>query len=177
MKNKPPHEDELWLEVQKTVKPLKKSKPVLAPDVLLPPKKQIQKNQEQVPFTLPQKPTSAPLQIRPEAHKPTLRKTKKIRSEDFLKLDLHGLTQDQAYSRLETFLFNAISNKIKVVMVITGKGKGEEGGILRQKLPLWLENMSLAKHIISYTHAAQHHGGLGAYYIYLRTRIKKIGTL
>src|SRR4051812_47457543 len=39
-----------------------------------------------------------------------------------LKLDLHGLRQDEAHSALRSFLARARQNDAKVVLVVTGKG-------------------------------------------------------
>jgi DNA-nicking Smr family endonuclease len=53
-------------------------------------------------------------------------------------LDLHGRTAHRAFHALETFLRAAQSDRIRCVEVITGRGSGEAGGVIRRELPLWL---------------------------------------
>jgi len=53
-------------------------------------------------------------------------------------LDLHGRTAQRAYHALEAFLRAAHSDRLRCVEVITGRGTGEEGGVLRRELPFWL---------------------------------------
>jgi len=82
-------------------------------------------------------------------------------------LDLHGQSKNDAYSTVTRFIQNAYTQQKRCVMIITGKGKANEG-ILRQNLPLWLQEDHL-KPIILKTHQAQpKHGGSGAFYIYIR---------
>jgi len=55
--------------------------------------------------------------------------------------------------------------------VITGRGspRGEAPrSALRQKVPLWLAESSLAPRIVAVSAAHQRHGGAGAFYVYLR---------
>jgi DNA-nicking Smr family endonuclease len=59
------------------------------------------------------------------AETPTVQKTRKIRRA---RIDLHGLTVDQALSRLGNFLEEQLQKSGKVeVMVITGKGIRSQG--------------------------------------------------
>lgn len=86
-------------------------------------------------------------------------------------LDLHGFTQEKAHAALRRFLLNAHTNNQRLVRVITGKGKREGEGVLRQKLLHWLEaDKALALLILALEEAALHHGGAGAFNIWLRKK-------
>ena len=55
------------------------------------------------------------------------------------RLDLHGLTQAQAHAALLRFLRNAHARDARLVLVITGKGRGAASrGVLRRQVPQWL---------------------------------------
>lgn len=84
------------------------------------------------------------------------------------KLDLHGCSQEKAYQRLQAFLHKSYESEKKWLLVITGKGSG----ILRSKLPDWLEHSAARVYILAFEEAHQRHGGSGAYYICLRKKLK-----
>ncbi len=71
-------------------------------------------------------------------------------------LDLHGKTAQAAFHALERFLHNARADQIRCVEIITGRGKGETGGVIRRELPLWLNLPSIRPLIL----AAAHPGGV-----------------
>jgi DNA-nicking Smr family endonuclease len=79
------------------------------------------------------------------------------------RLDLHGLTHDGAYRALLRFLFGAQAAGHKLVLVITGKG-----GVLRERLPLWLGQAELQPLVAGVNKAHVKHGGDGAFYVLLR---------
>ncbi len=91
------------------------------------------------------------------------------------RLDLHGLTQEQARMMLRVKLMQAHERGKRLILVITGKGKERTDefnrqivGILRQNLPLWLRQAPLSSIVLEVTPAQQRHGGEGAFYVYLR---------
>lgn len=100
------------------------------------------------------------------------------------RLDLHGLTQDQAHKSLHIFIGRAVASGWKNVLVITGKGKthynhglksyGEFGqeapGVLRRKVPEWLSEPSLRNMVLGYETASSSHGGSGALFVRLRKK-------
>jgi DNA-nicking Smr family endonuclease len=67
-------------------------------------------------------------------------------------LDLHGRTAQRAYHALEAFLRGAHGDRLRCVEVITGRGTGEEGGVLRRELPLWLNLAPLRPLILAAAH-------------------------
>lgn len=87
------------------------------------------------------------------------------------RVDLHGMTQDEAYSLLLNFLSRAYAGGVRYVLVITGKGTSKGGdGVLKRMVPAWLSTAPFRMFVSSHDHAARHHGGSGAIYIRLRRR-------
>jgi DNA-nicking Smr family endonuclease len=90
------------------------------------------------------------------------------------RLDLHGLTQAEAYDALLHFLRGRQVRGAKVVLVITGKGARGGGdphgerGVLKRMVPLWLRLPELRAFVIGFESAAIGHGGEGALYVRLR---------
>ncbi len=92
------------------------------------------------------------------------------------KLDLHGMTLDQAHPALTRFILAAQSSGKRLVLVVTGKGKDRDDGgpiptrlgVLRHNVPQWLAQPPLAQVVLQVSEAHLRHGGGGAYYVYLR---------
>jgi DNA-nicking Smr family endonuclease len=87
-------------------------------------------------------------------------------------LDLHGLTQVEAFSALRGFLAAAQARGDRLVIVVTGKGKAfsDEPGVLKRLTPLWLRAPELRALVLGFEEAQRHHGGTGALYVRLRRR-------
>ncbi len=94
------------------------------------------------------------------------------------RLDLHGLTLAEAHPELIRFVLNAQDQGLRLVLVITGKGKDRDDGLpiprrigaLRHQVPQWLRLPPLAPAVLQVTPAHARHGGDGALYVYLRRR-------
>jgi DNA-nicking Smr family endonuclease len=84
------------------------------------------------------------------------------------KLDLHGLTQSEAHGALLRFLRNAHARDARLVLVITGKGRGAEPGVLRRHVPQWLGLPEFRAFVVGFEDAHVAHGGEGALYVRLR---------
>ena len=92
------------------------------------------------------------------------------------RLDLHGLTLAEAHPELIRFVLNAQSAGMRLVLVITGKGKDRDRGgpiptrfgALRHQVPHWLALPPLGPVVLQIAEAHLRHGGGGAYYVYLR---------
>lgn len=85
------------------------------------------------------------------------------------RVDLHGLTQRQAYSLLLHFVQSAQYRGLRHVLVITGKGASSgSDGVLRQAVPHWLATVPFRLCVNAFESAARHHGGHGALYVRLR---------
>ncbi|MGH6727515.1 MAG: Smr/MutS family protein [Pseudolabrys sp.] len=84
------------------------------------------------------------------------------------RLDLHGLTQAQAHAALLRFLRSAQTREARLVLVITGKGRGEEPGVLKRQVPQWLGLPEFRSIVVGFEDAHVAHGGEGAIYVRLR---------
>lgn len=102
-------------------------------------------------------------------------------------LDLHGMTQQQAHTRLLAFVRRGHENGSRCLLVITGKGSDaradsdartrgfvmperSKAGILRSLVPFWLEQADTRPLVVGVQGAHQRHGGSGALYVYLRRK-------
>jgi len=83
------------------------------------------------------------------------------------RLDLHGLSRDQAHLRLVRFLNEAAGDGHRHVLVITGKGTAG-GGVIRREFPGWITSPPLNMLVIAYCQAQPKDGGSGAFYVNLR---------
>ena len=67
-------------------------------------------------------------------------------------LDLHGRTAQRAHAALEQFLHSCASEGIRCVEVITGRGSGETGGVIRREFPFWLNQPHLRHLVLAAAH-------------------------
>ena len=105
----------------------------------------------------------------PILDKPTNRKIARGRTPIDGRIDLHGMTQIEAYNRLFQFLDSAFAAGKRTVLVITGKGTRGEG-ILKQAVPRWLSEPMFKSKVIGFHEAHVAHGGNGALYVRLRNQ-------
>ena len=85
------------------------------------------------------------------------------------RIDLHGMTQDEAHNTLFHFLDRAYASGMRTVLVITGKGARGEG-VLKQVVPRWLSEPLFRERVIGYRESHITHGGSGALYVRLRNK-------
>ncbi len=85
------------------------------------------------------------------------------------KIDLHGMTQEQAIIALRRFIVMAEASGKRLVLVVTGKGEAGQG-VLRRSVPNWLATGELASMVSGVEEAHRGHGGSGALYVRLRRR-------
>lgn len=117
---------------------------------------------------------AAPLQMDAKTHG----KMTKGRLTPEARIDLHGMTLSEAHPELIRFVLNAQSAGMRLVLVITGKGKRGQDigpipqrmGVLRHQVPHWLRLPPLGPAVLQVSEAHLKHGGSGAYYVYLRRR-------
>jgi len=169
----------LWTTVTKAIAPLRATAR-LAPDeetettadVVKPPRPAGPKkaspplaSQKPAPPLASQKPAPPPLT-------PLSRRMKRgvARGKQAIdaRLDLHGLTQSEAHAALLRFLRNAGARDARLVLVITGKGRGAEPGVLRRQVPQWLGLPEFRSLVLGFEDAHVTHGGEGALYVRLR---------
>ena len=122
----------------------------------------------------PEPKTKLPSKMRPkpqgkELDKRTDARLQKGRMRIDARLDLHGMTQDQAYMTLENFIGVQLEKNARNILVITGKGSARNSeGILKKRFPEWIAQSKYNNQILKYVPARPQDGGKGAFYIYLR---------
>ena len=85
------------------------------------------------------------------------------------RLDLHGLTQDQAKAQLEKFIHASAKAGKRNLLIITGKGLSSGGhGVLRTRVPEWLGQGDLGRQVLAFSYAQKRDGEQGALYVLLR---------
>ena len=94
------------------------------------------------------------------------------------RLDLHGMTQDQARRSLDAFITHAHDRGLRAVLIITGKGLkprardaelwDPEPGVLKTQTPRWLNEAPNRARVLAFTAAQPRDGGAGALYVLIR---------
>jgi DNA-nicking Smr family endonuclease len=162
----------LWEKVARTVTPLG---PRLATGTEIPEVQEFEAAMTEIPLphANPTAPAAkkAPAQPKPpQALDPaTARKIARGRLVIEARIDLHGLTQDEAHAMLLDFVARAAQRHVRTVLVITGKGRSPRSeGALRRAVPMWLAQPAFARHVSGHAEAAPGHGGAGALYLRMR---------
>lgn len=186
-----PEEAELWQSVARTARAMHShaphpatSEPAAAPEPLHPARPRLSAfvlgerarspERRDLAPDLPQMLGQAPLQMDAKTHGRMTRG--KLQPE--ARIDLHGMTLAEAHPELIRFILNAHSQGLRLVLVITGKGKRRDDtgpipqrmGALRHQVPHWLHLPPLGPVVLQVNEAHLRHGGAGAYYVYLRKR-------
>lgn len=95
------------------------------------------------------------------------KKTRRGRVQIEAQIDLHDMTQPQARTKLHQMIKTAKTSNKKCILVITGKGlRGE--GVLRGSFVKWVNDSEVRDLIATYASAHKKHGGIGAWYIFLK---------
>lgn len=163
----------LWAFAMRDVKPLSHKNTVArAPDAVT--RKNAPPRARAVPGA-----GAVPLREGPghsEVDRRTAQKLKKGRFPVDVTLDLHGLTQAAAHSRLREVLLGAHARRLRCVLVITGKGKSGAGaGVIKRSVPEWLHESALRAIVLRTETAQPEHGGSGALYVLLRRQRMSAG--
>lgn len=85
-------------------------------------------------------------------------------------LDLHGNTREEAKAAVEAFLFRAILDGKRCVLIVHGRGLGSKDRIpvLKNSLVQWFTHGALRKKVLAFATAQPVDGGAGALYVLLR---------
>jgi DNA-nicking Smr family endonuclease len=92
-----------------------------------------------------------------------------------ISIDLHDANLSRAYVRLDGALEQAIAQKFKVILLVTGKPRthdrasGEGRGAIAAVVRDWLAASRHSRHISAVRNAHPRHGGAGALYIMLKS--------
>ena len=175
MKRKPgPGDMELWSRMAQSVRPLpgrpvppapRTREPVGGAETVEPP---------QADAPAPSDPSAlrSPAAPGPGIDKRTARRIRRGVLPIDGKIDLHGLTREEAYRRLTRFIAESQAAGRRLVLVVTGKGRRSEdgmaAGVIRRETPLWLARSPNAARVLETAPAQPRHGGDGALYVYLR---------
>ncbi|WGH80283.1 Smr/MutS family protein [Jannaschia ovalis] len=187
-----PEDRDIWARVTRSADPLHKARRDPAPEPPAKPAPRSQPAPERArvdPFrlgerakargsthsltpSLPEQVRAQPLRMDAKTHR---RMTSgKLRPD--AKIDLHGMTLDQAHPALIRFVLGAQAEGRRLLLVVTGKGKRRESegpiptrlGVLKHQVPQWLRMPPLGAVVLQVSEAHRSHGGAGAYYVYLR---------
>ena len=184
---------ELWRRVAGSVRPLSRERDRPSPQPRLP---ETQPPEPRLPETRGDAPAKAPGPARPRAPAPPLDDFWTLSPQEPLGLthgaaagldkrtlgrlrrgmlpiegtiDLHGLTQAEAYRSLHYFLVVSQERGRRCILVITGKGSHSEG-VLRAAVPHWLNLPASRSLVLAFAYATPAHGGVGALYVLLKRR-------
>ncbi len=106
-----------------------------------------------------------------------------IRREKIKKIDLHGNTLQESNVTVSNFINKCFNEDVTKIIVVTGKGLrsknisdpyiSKELGILKHSVPEFIKSdQDLMKKIIKISDAKIEDGGGGAFYIFLKNRLK-----
>ena len=109
---------------------------------------------------------------------------KNIRKYLTKRIDLHGFSLENANQIIDDFINKCFQENVNRIIVITGKGQrsnnksnpyiSKDLSILKYSVPEFIEsNKNLMKMIKEITDAKTEDGGSGAFYIYLKKKIKE----
>jgi len=87
-------------------------------------------------------------------------------------LDLHGLTQKDAETRVREFLVRSHGRGLQCILIVHGRGLNSPDSIpvLKERLPVWLNRGTARKIVMAFASARPYDGGTGAIYVLLRRR-------
>ena len=184
-----PEERDLWSRIARTATPLHPDRPTTTdlpePELSLtkkpaPPLPDFRIGQSAGPRAAHHQTAPSPAHRLAEAPLRMDSKTHRRMSQGKLRpearLDLHGMTLAAAHPELIGFILSCHANGCRLVLVITGKGRGDHGplptrpGALRHQVPHWLHTAPLGPVVQQVQAAHFSHGGDGAYYVYLRRK-------
>ena len=150
----------LWHETVSQIKPLRTRFKKILKDPPARVAKSLEISWEALEGWAPEAPKS-PIALMP--------RTKKVRPQT--RLDLHGLTQKEAFEKVHLHVKRAAGLGLRVMLIITGKGDPNPPhttGVLRRALPEWLNDPLLRPLVASYAPAKPNDGGEGAFYVFLK---------
>jgi DNA-nicking Smr family endonuclease len=87
------------------------------------------------------------------------------------RLDLHGMTIEQARQTVYQFVRDCMSNDIRCALITHGKGEGRQRpAVLKSHIAHWLPQIN---EVLAFYSAQPQHGGSGACYVLLKKSEKK----
>jgi DNA-nicking Smr family endonuclease len=170
-------EEQLWSLVARTVRPLRLGKkPMTDARRAMGVRRGAVGTADAAGHPEPRVATSPPRAARMPTLSPIVRKDKQRLARGYTavdaRIDLHGMTQTEAYGALRRLLHRSQANGGKFVLVITGKGVRDASrggsGVLRRQVPMWLALPEFRRYVLGFDVADLGHGGEGALYVRVR---------
>jgi DNA-nicking Smr family endonuclease len=161
----------LWRRTMRDVTPLAPGRPARPPEETDDPRVEPARPHRLVPAPVKRAARLPPLAPgdSPGVDRSTAEKFRRGQLAVEARLDLHGMTQEQAHRALVGFIRRGHEDGLRTVLVITGKGGfGDARGVLRDAVPRWLNESDLRPRVLSCAWARPKHGGAGALYVLLR---------
>ena len=171
------HEETLWRDVTRSVKPLRRrpSPAEVTPDIV-PKAAKLTMSEPVLGSAAKQRSTVPKSSEGPKLA--SLGRRQRLRLargslEIDRRIDLHGKTQSEAHGALLRFLHAAQRDGARYVLVITGKGtravdEWSARGVLKRQVPLWLAQPEFRTIVVGFEDAHIGHGGEGALYVQVR---------
>jgi DNA-nicking Smr family endonuclease len=178
-----PDEKALWGKVMATVKPLHEAKVQAAVKAVPAPPKpvRIERKRDAEKASAADRPLVSARGERKNIVAPATLDShwdRRIHREGIvpdISIDLHDANLSRAYARLDGALEQAVAQKLKVILLVTGKPRahdrasGEGRGAIAAVVRDWLAASRHARHISAVRNAHPRHGGAGALYIILKS--------
>jgi len=166
-------DEALWRGVTRSVRPLKRRRVEREPAKVVASDKNAKSAPAERSHVSPVRTAPAPKAPPPLVPLDRRLKQKLVRGsvEIDARLDLHGRSQNEAHAALIRFLHRAQGDGAHTVLVITGKGGGDESkgrGVLKRQVPMWLMLPEFRVFVLGFEDAHVGHGGQGALYVRLR---------
>jgi DNA-nicking Smr family endonuclease len=160
----------LWEIVTRDVKPIKKDEKSCAfPRKKVVPPKKNKKHETAEQNTPPL--AKAGQQGLPDIDRRTDEKLRRGQMKIDASVDLHGMGKAAAHEKLLEFIPSCYETGHRCLLIITGKGRtGERPGILKENVPLWLQERPLLQYILQIHPAQPKDGGGGALCVLLRRK-------
>ncbi len=175
-------EKALWGRVIETVRPLRevKADPVAKASPAPPSSVRVERARDNLAASTPPGPRIARDVVKAVPQRDLLdshwdRRIKRGGLIPDISIDLHDANLSRAYARLDGALEQAIGQKLKVILLVTGKPRahdrtaGEGRGAIAAVVRDWLGASRHARHISAVRNAHPRHGGTGALYIVLKS--------
>ena len=168
-------EDDSWQNLKKSIKPIKQKDRVKDSDRNKTVIFDIENSKDysvNIDITIPHNQSNeTPLNAENPANvsKATAKKLKSGKFPIEGRIDLHGMTQQEAFDTLVEFISKAYDQDKRCLLVITGKGK-QGRGVLFEQAPKWLSGQYLRGKIVVFTYAQDKDGGKGALYVLLKNK-------
>lgn len=178
MKNNQPqinNDDELlWAELTKEITKTEQPKPIEKPAIELPP---IRNSIDNTQVYAGNKLNELVIGKTADIDRNTAQKFRRGEFKIERRIDLHGYTEDAAWDAVDNFIKNAYIDGLRCVLIVTGKGLPHpeddiytKHGIIRERVPQWLNGPQLRPLILSIAQAQIKDGGEGAVYVLLRRK-------